>query len=66
MQNTYSNGNEVERPHSTKTPTVAPNVDSKMHVVTWKRSVKEPMATQPNTLATFTKMTVPAAVSGDV
>ena len=64
MQKQYSIGMDDDRPQKQKTPSVAPTVDSRMHVVTWKRSMNHPIATQPNTDATFTKSTVVADVNG--
>ena len=55
----------IESPQMTKTEMVAPTVDTKMHVVTWKRPTMAPIKTQPNVEATLKSTTGTVARTGD-
>ena len=65
MQKRYRTGRDVEKPQRRNVPTVAPMLDRRIHVVTWKRSIREPIAMQPKTEATLMAMRVNAAGKGE-
>ncbi|KGQ07373.1 hypothetical protein BBAD15_g7302 [Beauveria bassiana D1-5] len=59
-QNAYSAASPRPSPQSKKTAAAVPPVDTRMHVVTGRRSVSQPMATQPTTAAPLTTSSVSA------
>jgi len=65
MQKRYRMGSDVEKPQRRNVPTVAPMLDRRIHVVTWKRSMREPITMQPKTDATLIAMSVNAAGKGE-
>jgi hypothetical protein len=65
-QNMYNRGSdELLSPQNRNTLMVAPMLDINMHVVTWKRSTRPPIAMQPKTLAMLMAMTVNAPASDE-
>ena len=58
-----SSGTDEARPHSTNTENVAPIVDIKVTVVTWKRSMSTPTKMQPKTAEEFNRATVVVTIA---
>lgn len=65
MLNTTSSGSAVDKPQSRKTESVAPMVESRITVVTWKRSMSMPIMIVAKTAAPFSSATSREPVAGE-
>ena len=60
MAKTYNMDKFVAKPQNKKTQTVDPRAETSIHVVTWKRSMSDPMQIVPMQDAQFIAATVKA------
>lgn len=60
MQNKYKGAREVAKPQIKNIPSVAPRVEMRIQVVTWRRSIIMPMNMVPKTEAILMDMMVNA------